>query len=816
DPQTPGDDGDSTTAPAGRDVKILPVLQDGSGEGPSTCVGPWPDPSPAPPGSCGFDRNDPVATIRADALSVEGLADALAEALREIPIEGEITLVPHSQGGFLARALLHRHYDDLRWQGRKISRVITLGHPYLGVLADPSLVAAWSCFGFSGSYKNCQVPRWLWGWQSSLSGDSGYTIDDAEFPQIQWSAIAGHETGDDHASTFNFPAACIEVFGGVDNAQTDGDGTVPIQSSLGIDEHDFYPFAALDFDAAIQTPCGHEPYCQLENAVTSLGDGLLPRAAERESHGTLTFGGSQQVAVTDPIALSALTATNAFSLEAWVRPDDDAQNVVILSKGGEYRLEYASDRSFHITLNGFWGGDFVGFGSDIPLRAWTHVAVTHANGVLRGYVNGELAVEETGGPLVDDDPVHEEFRIGGTEDGSLASMVGSIDDVRVWTRALTQAEIRIGMGGFDARKLNATGLRAWWKFDEPEGDTLIDSKLVGTTFFDVSLSDFPSAPWRWGAAREIEKGALYFDGIDDRVFFQDPVSTAALTMTDGLTLEAWIHPRDDEPGVIFQKAGEYQLIRRFDGTLAYSLASASPGYTERLTGAAIPSRTWTHVALTFGGSAAAVFVNGERIFIESTTGPLGDVDPIRNQLSIGAPVVSTFPPSAFNGLIDEVRIWDRARSIAQIRNGLFRAIDPSDPTTQGLVASWRFNEQATELVLDAAADRHGRRGQIYIDPADNTEKPVRSTNQTVPEPTRALGIAAGGLLLAARARRARRTRPELAMPRPLPDTTTRPGSVGIPVADLFGIGMAGGLGIVAVRVGLGLARIVTIRVAREH
>ncbi|MEZ4282153.1 MAG: LamG domain-containing protein [Myxococcota bacterium] len=164
----------------------------------------------------------------------------------------------------------------------------------------------------------------------------------------------------------------------------------------------------------------------------------------------------------------------------------------------------------------------------------------------------------------------------------------------------------------------------------------------------------------------------------------------------------------------------------------------------------------THVALTFSGSAAAVFVNGERIFIESATGPLGDVDPVRNQLSIGAPVLSTFPPSAFNGLIDEVRIWDRARSTAQIRNGFFRAIDPSDPTTQGLVGSWRFSEQATELVLDAAADRHGRRGQIYIVPADNTEKPVRSTNQTVPEPTRALGIATGGLLLTVLARRTRR------------------------------------------------------------
>ncbi|MEZ4282151.1 MAG: hypothetical protein R3F21_21310 [Myxococcota bacterium] len=181
DPQTPGDDGDSTTAPPGRDVKILPVLQDGSGEGPSTCVGPWPDSSPAPPGSCGFDRNDPVATIRADVLSVEGLADALAEALREIPIEGEITLVPHSQGGYLARALLHRHYDDLRWQGRKISRVITLGQSYLGVLADPR---SWRlgavCFG---SYKNCQVPRWLWGWQSSLSGRVDTRSTTPSFPR---------------------------------------------------------------------------------------------------------------------------------------------------------------------------------------------------------------------------------------------------------------------------------------------------------------------------------------------------------------------------------------------------------------------------------------------------------------------------------------------------------------------------------------------------------------------------------------------------------------------------------------------------------
>ncbi|MEZ4282152.1 MAG: hypothetical protein R3F21_21315 [Myxococcota bacterium] len=115
---------------------------------------------------------------------------------------------------------------------------------------------------------------------------------------------------------------------------------------------------------------------------------------------------------------------------------------------------------------------------------------------------------------------------------------------------LTQAEIRIGMGGL-TRAVERSGLRAWWKFDEAEAT--IDRFEARRTTFDVAVG-FSLGSLALGAHARSRTGAP--DDGPGRPPSRT-LSMAALTMTEGLTLEAWIHPRDDEPGVIFHKAGEY-------------------------------------------------------------------------------------------------------------------------------------------------------------------------------------------------------------------------------------------------------------------
>jgi hypothetical protein len=78
----------------------------------------------------------------------------------------------------------------------------------------------------------------------------------------------------------------------------------------------------------------------------------------------------------------------------------------------------------------------------LPLNTWTHLAVTYGGGTIRFYVNGVQVASRalSGGIAITGQPL----RIGGNAPwGEFFS--GLIDEVRVYNRALTAAEIQTDM-----------------------------------------------------------------------------------------------------------------------------------------------------------------------------------------------------------------------------------------------------------------------------------------------------------------------------------------------------------------------------------
>ncbi|WP_242467799.1 LamG-like jellyroll fold domain-containing protein, partial [Thiocapsa imhoffii] len=109
------------------------------------------------------------------------------------------------------------------------------------------------------------------------------------------------------------------------------------------------------------------------------------------------------------------------------------------------------------------------------------------------------------------------------------------------------------------------------------------------------------------------------------------------------------------------------------GGLAYALHSDSPRPSANLqiriannnrwisAGSQLPVRTWTHLAATHDGSSQALFVNGEQVVRTSHSGNLAVSN---NPLRIGGNTVMA--GRAFEGVIDEVRIHNRALSVAEL------------------------------------------------------------------------------------------------------------------------------------------------------
>jgi concanavalin A-like lectin/glucanase superfamily protein/VanZ like protein len=202
-------------------------------------------------------------------------------------------------------------------------------------------------------------------------------------------------------------------------------------------------------------------------------------------------------------------------------------------------------------------------------------------------------------------PSDEPLRLGGnTEPGGYFQ--GRIDEVRVYGRARTPAEIQADMNTPITATAAPSDLRAAYNFDEGAGSRLADisghgnaGRVVGATWTHQG---------KFG-------GALVFDGVRDLVVIPH---SASLNLTSAMTLEAWIYP------TAVQRGWRAILQKEFDAyfLLASSKAGAlRPGgggtfglITEAMAApATVPTGAWTHVALAYDGSLLSLYLDGRRV-----------------------------------------------------------------------------------------------------------------------------------------------------------------------------------------------------------
>lgn len=106
--------------------------------------------------------------------------------------------------------------------------------------------------------------------------------------------------------------------------------------------------------------------------------------------------------------------------------------------------------------------------------------------------------------------------------------------------------------------------------------------------------------------------------------------------------------------------------------------------------------TWTHVAGTWDGQTARLFVNGVEVASRTGSGPLRDRGDV---LRIGKGSDVATPIEVWNGSLDEVRIWPFARTAAEITATMNLEL----ASIPGQVSTWNFNNDAT----DSSSGRNG-------------------------------------------------------------------------------------------------------------
>jgi hypothetical protein len=159
----------------------------------------------------------------------------------------------------------------------------------------------------------------------------------------------------------------------------------------------------------------------------------------------------------------------------------------------------------------------------------------------------------------------------------------------------------------------------------------------------------------------------------------------ALNPTTAITLEAWVAVSDRY--TCSSILGKNYQTGWWVGICGTTLRSYLAGESSRLDGGELSPGEWHHVAVVFDGTHHIHYVDGERVAIANLAGPLTtNTDPMR----IGSDIAWPHPP---DGGIDEVRLWNVARTEEQIRAGMHGL--PASPA--GLVALWPLNYNANEV-----------------------------------------------------------------------------------------------------------------------
>jgi len=209
-------------------------------------------------------------------------------------------------------------------------------------------------------------------------------------------------------------------------------------------------------------------------------------------------------------------------------------------------------------------------------------------------------------------------------------------------------------------------LISWWKFDEDSGNIAYDSagNNHGTIY---------GATWTTGQINT----ALSFDGVDDYVEVADDVSLDFTTVYTG----TWINTSSNGLGAVVNKRDEkinvdWQGFVLFveDGYVRFG-ADDGPNlsYTP-ISGTKIDDGQWHYIGGKFDGQNVTTYVDGvenTKLDASSVTGNLNNDDELR----IGAQWDgSSKYVNLFDGIIDEVRIWNEALSGEEIKqlyhNGL--------------------------------------------------------------------------------------------------------------------------------------------------
>ncbi|MFC1623921.1 LamG domain-containing protein [Candidatus Omnitrophota bacterium] len=396
-------------------------------------------------------------------------------------------------------------------------------------------------------------------------------------------------------------------------------------------------------------------------------DGTLTNMTEADwvhgKHGSaLDFDGSG-----DYVRTSTINLASTFTVAFWMKPTTlyDYGDPLSAGTADKYLtfVTYANGSMDYNLGNGTsWGSGVTAAAATFVNDTWYHIAGTASGGQIELFVNGISK-----GTASNSNSINQVLNIGSRTVSSY-DFNGLVDDVKVYGYARTQAQV-----AWDYNRGKPVG---HWRMDEATSGSANGSSNIkddsgkgnhGSGNYGANTTGMSWTTGKFG-------GALSFDGADDWV--NCGADTSLQFGTGDFSVSAWVKPAAE---FVQNVTGHNTVVARnhADAGVAYTgwklyyykwggwefrLYDGSD-YDTTLAGNA-PAE-WTHLAGVRNGTQTRLYRNGVLVATGGCPADLSVTGGSYQTVAIGS--TRHFATAEhFNGTIDDVRIYNYARTADQI------------------------------------------------------------------------------------------------------------------------------------------------------
>ncbi len=330
---------------------------------------------------------------------------------------------------------------------------------------------------------------------------------------------------------------------------------------------------------------------------------------------------------------------------------------------------------------------------------WYHLVLTYNGTVWNSYLNATSPSTYTGSIGT----------YGGSNlyfgNGYYNYFNGSIDDVRVYNRALSTAEVSqlySSPGSITtaspanskpqtafSTEETGPGPIAYWKFDEGVGTTVYDSSGQNHT------GVFTTAP-TWIAEDQCVSGkCLNFPGTQGKKI---TISSFSIGTTSTISFWQKINSYSFSGTANVPFFGADWIIWFDSSGVPYYASQGSSSYVQWNSADSAPAGTWGYYSFVRSGTTVTLYLNGQSKGSKAINANPNTIT------TIGSKADNSYP---VNGFLDDIKIYPYARTAAQIREdynasatNIGSAPSKLKANSDGLVGYWKMDEGVGATILD--------------------------------------------------------------------------------------------------------------------